>query len=70
MKDRLDARLGTGNVALVADADRETAPEQAAKEGGRVRQLVHFVIPFVQRDEDAQVVFPRRHLDARAGELG
>jgi len=70
VQDRLDPRLRTGRVALIADRDTQPAAQQAAKVGGGVRELVLLVVALVQGDEDAEVVLAGRDLDGRAGELG
>ena len=38
--------------------------------GGWVFELVRFVVALLDRDEDAEVVLPRHHLDRGPGELG
>lgn len=70
MQDRLQLGLGASNIAHIADSHVQRSPEEATQVSCRVRQLICFMVPPLDRDEDAQVVLSGRHSDRRASELG
>lgn len=70
MEYDLDASFLACHEAGVCDCDIECSTEEATEVGSRMRQLVFLVVPPVQRNVDALVIFAWNDSDASAGKLG